>query len=73
MPRKTQDQFIINDKAKHGDKYDYSNVIYETSKDKIKIICDQHGEFNQLSYMHLQGQACPNCGFIKKVFQKGLD
>ena len=39
MPRKTQEQFIIDAKAKHGEKYDYLNVIYETSKSKIKIIC----------------------------------
>lgn len=69
MPRKTQEQFIIDAKAKHGEKYDYLNVIYETSKSKIKIICGQHGEFIQNANGHLNGQGCPECGkqtIIKK-------
>ena len=46
----------------HGDKYDYSNSIYENAKKFINIICKAHGEFAQISSNHLSGQGCPKCG-----------
>lgn len=45
----------------HGDKYDYSKMIYENNKKKVKIICPIHGEFEQAMDKHLQGQGCPKC------------
>lgn len=45
----------------HGYKYDYSNVDYKNSRDKIDIICKEHGVFNQMPYNHLQGKGCPKC------------
>lgn len=45
----------------HGDKYDYSKVIYEHSLKKICIICPKHGEFFQTPNMHLNGEGCPTC------------
>ena len=46
----------------HGiQKYDYSEVIYKSSKDKVKIICKDHGEFWQAADSHLKGHGCPNC------------
>ena len=46
----------------HKNKYDYSQVNYITSDDKVKIICPLHGKFLQIPYNHLQGQGCPKCG-----------
>ena len=40
----------------HGDKYDYSLVDYKSSKDKIKIICKEHGIFEQYPAKHLIGR-----------------
>ena len=45
----------------HGDKYDYSLVDYKKMKEKVKIICPIHGEFEQRPDNHIQGQGCPNC------------
>jgi len=45
----------------HGNKYDYSLVEYVNSKTKVKIICNEHGIFNQSPDKHLQGQSCPKC------------
>lgn len=50
----------------HGDKYDYSNVIYQSIKKKIEIICKEHGLFLQTPLSHLRGSGCPKCG-IKKM------
>lgn len=60
--RITTEEFIIRAKKIHGDKYDYSNVIYRTRDDKVKIICTKHGVFLQKACYHLDGSGCPICG-----------
>jgi len=49
----------------HGNVYDYSKINFETSKNKIIIICKVHGEFEQEAGSHLQGKGCIECGFVK--------
>lgn len=56
--------FIEKAKEIHGDKYDYSKVDYTSSKVKVKIICPEHGEFQQSATKHLNNQGCPDCGNI---------
>ena len=58
----TNIEFIEKARLVHGDKYDYSNVNYTKSKEKITIICPIHGEFQQRPNDHLQGQGCRECG-----------
>lgn len=48
----------------HGDKYDYSKVVYVNSNTKICIICPIHGEFHQLISNHLKGKGCKKCSHI---------
>ena len=50
----------------HGDKYDYSLVEYKSVKDKVKIICKEHGVFEQSPNKHLKGQCCFKCSIISK-------
>ena len=45
----------------HGDKYDYSNVVYKNSQIKVCIICPKHGAFYQTPNGHLTGNGCPKC------------
>lgn len=47
----------------HGDKYDYSKVVYTKIKDPIQIICPKHGEFTQIAEVHTSNQfsGCPSC------------
>ena len=62
MPRKlTTKEFIDRAKAIHGDCYDYSLVDYKHSNSKVKIICRQHGIFEQRAVSHLQGHGCSKC------------
>lgn len=62
MHRKiTTNEFIERSKIIHGNKYDYSNTIFTSTKTKVKIICPIHGEFIQLANNHLHGNGCPKC------------
>lgn len=64
--KKNKTQFIEEAKKKHGDKYDYSKVVYINNRAKVCIICHKHGEFWQRPYVHLRGQGCPKCGNEEK-------
>ena len=61
----TQDEIILKFKEVHGEKYDYSKVIYSGMTKKIEIICPIHGIFKQLPQPHLQGCGCPKCAKLK--------
>jgi len=59
----TTNTFIEIAIAIHGDKYDYSEVIYTTSSAKVKIICKVHGAFYQIATNHISKKCgCPKCG-----------
>jgi len=57
----TKEQFILEAKIKHGDRYDYSKVVYKTTDTKVSIVCKEHGEFLQSPKAHKKGQNCPKC------------
>ena len=59
--RLTTQEFIEKAKQLHNDKYDYSKTVYSTSRDKVIIICPEHGEFEQKASSHLLGCGCPKC------------
>lgn len=63
----TQEQVINAFKLRHGDKFDYSKVEYTNGRDKIKIICPNHGEFTQTANAHKNGQGCPKCSGKQKT------
>jgi very-short-patch-repair endonuclease len=64
--RKTQDQFIIDAKKVHGEEYDYSLVKYINTTKKVKIICKEHGIFEQLATHHISGSKCSKCQGVNK-------
>lgn len=57
----TLNSFIEKAKNIHGNKYDYSSVLFKNLTTKITIICNKHGKFNQLPNAHINGQGCPKC------------
>lgn len=59
--RKTTKQFIQDAIKIHGDKYDYSDVIYINAITPVKIKCKTHDEFNQIPNSHLSGYGCSEC------------
>lgn len=58
---KNTEDWIAEAKQKHGNKYNYSKVIYEKSNLKVCISCNEHGEFWQVAQYHLSGNGCPEC------------
>lgn len=67
--------FINKSNLKHNNKYDYSKVKYgKSGKDKVIIICPNHGEFHQKPCIHIQGSGCQKCTHrISKGEQKWLE
>lgn len=66
-PKLTKEQFIARAKETHGDKYDYSKVIYKGNKEKVCIICPKHGEFWQSPNGHMRGAQCPACSGGQRI------
>ena len=46
---------------KHGEKYDYSMVNYIDCKNKVIIVCKEHGQFSQTPDSHVSGRGCREC------------
>lgn len=44
-----------------GNKFDYSNVLYNGFNTNVTIICNTHGEFEQSPHNHLKGYGCLAC------------
>ncbi len=61
--RNTTANFITKAVKTHGGRYDYSNSIYTTVKNKVEIRCVEHNEvFWQVPASHLKGYCgCPIC------------
>lgn len=56
-----KDEFVKKAVVVHGNRYDYSNVIYTNNRTLVEIVCDKHGSFWQSPHMHLRGNGCPQC------------
>ena len=63
--------FIIKSNIIHNNKYDYSLVDYENNKSKVKIICHEHGIFEQTPNSHLKNHGCPKC--YRKIKSNNID
>ena len=65
--RKTTEQFIKEARKIHGDIYDYSKVIYESSTKEVIIICPKHGEFSKTPTKHIhRSSGCKQCSLKKR-------
>ena len=47
--KKTTEEFIEQAKNVHGDKYDYSKVVYESTQKLVEIVCKM-----QVNFLHRQ-------------------
>jgi hypothetical protein len=67
MRKLTTAEFISRAKEIHGDTYDYSEIMYSSARQKVKIICALHGRFEQTPNNHIySGKGCPSCSGNKK-------
>lgn len=61
--RVTTEDFVVRAQEVHGDRYDYTEAVYTRAKDKITIICGEHGPFFQVISNHISNKrGCPACG-----------
>lgn len=70
-PAASLNGFIALANKIHGNKYDYSQVVYTDSQTKVNIICKEHGIFKQTPNMHIRrknnrASGCPQCALILK-------
>ncbi|MUG97110.1 hypothetical protein F7734_34180 [Scytonema sp. UIC 10036] len=59
--RHTQSTIIDKFREAHGDRYDYSKVVYKRIDIKVTIICPVHGDFEQDPKAHINGSGCVKC------------
>ena len=58
----TTKDFIKKSILVHGDKYDYSGVVYKKATEKVDIKCSEClSVFWQTPNNHLRGKGCPKC------------
>ena len=57
----TKETFIKRANEVHGNRYEYSKVIWNGSKSKVIITCHEHGDFLQSPKDHLAGCGCREC------------
>lgn len=69
--KKGLEKFLIDAEVAHGNKYDYSKVVYINSKTKIVIICRHHGEFKQSPHNHTSiKHGCRKCSGTSPLSQE---
>lgn len=73
LPRINTSDFIDRAIKIHGDKYNYDNCVYKNDKEKIKIICPTHGEFEQFPSNHLRGKGCNKCSYNNSKPQEEIN
>lgn len=75
--KKTQKDAIKDLIRCYGSLYDYSNVIYQGAHSKIKLVCQEHGEFstsftNLISKKSGKYPGCPVCSLIQRGLNRRL-
>ncbi len=65
--KRTIDDVLEEFQEVHGDRYDYSKMVYVTTHDKVTIICAEHGEFEQTPRDHKKGHNCPRCAGVSTL------
>ena len=66
-------EFLAKAKEVHGNRYDYSKVVYVNNRTKVDIICPEHGEFEQAPSSHTtKGIGCSACSWDKRRAETGF-
>lgn len=58
-----QEEVVARFRRKHGDRYDYSRMRYESSAKKVEVVCQEHGAFFIAPQHHWDGTGCSKCAF----------
>ena len=64
----SQEEFLEKCFRVHGDNYNYSKAVYTGTSGIVSIICNKHGEFEQVATHHLNGKGCKECAIELNAF-----
>jgi hypothetical protein len=73
VARVTAGEFLASARSIHGDRYDYSKVVFSTNEKQVTIVCTKHGEFFQTPYSHTAGHGCPKCAIERNASKSRHD
>lgn len=59
--RMSASKFVEKAKRIHGNRYGYHLLEYRGKREKVLIVCPEHGNFWQLPFNHLSGRGCQAC------------
>jgi len=66
--------FVHRAQHVHGDRYDYSQVIYNGARAKVIIVCKTHGSFSQTPDKHINSQTnCPTCSNVRTTSEQFIE
>lgn len=68
---KTTEEYVNEVKTVHGDKYDYSQIVYINNHTYIHVICPKHGGFDVRADHFRCGAGCKEC-FKERQSEKHL-
>jgi hypothetical protein len=64
-------EMLMEFKKKHGNKFDYSQVIFTGRNNAVTIICPVHGSLSVAPANHLRSESgCRKCGHVEKLGTK---
>jgi len=60
--RITAENFLDMANEVHNNKYEYPDKFISATRNKMRILCLEHGEFFQMLSFHIHNiQGCPHC------------
>lgn len=64
------EDFLAKAKKAHGERYDYSTVVFNCFQQPVEITCRKHGTFKQNARSHTRGNGCPECAYEASLGEK---
>jgi very-short-patch-repair endonuclease len=68
----TQDEFLKRVHETFGGLYDTSMAVYSGAKEKVKMVCKEHGVFEQTPEMLFNGYGCPHCSNQSSIEEREI-
>lgn len=66
----TTQKYIEESQRIHNYKYNYTLLNFRNFNNKLTIICPDHGLFEQMPSVHLDGMGCPKCGALISTLKR---
>lgn len=58
--------FVERARDIHGDRYDYTAMVFVDQHTSVVLVCADHGKFVQRPTNHLSGHGCPDCAEVDR-------